>query len=368
VRFIVASMIENFKTILKYYESQNWSRHKDFIYHYVNVSSEGKDATEMYGIEQIPHTIVVDKNGIIRSSINQNWRNPLDIEIFNLLEKPLLEFNRKTELSVREEVQLNKFLDFCLQFETKKLSKANYQTGFSYKLKNKVKFNSEGNELTSCRLLELDVVGELRTKEFEFWTQGLKRIFPDLENEDISPLVKESTTFDIETNEHCNKCLRKFSEEDGEYYCHWCKISFCQNCTEELLPMKGFEKYVHIEHNLLYFRHGTPEEKLKNLDTFKLGKNLFTKTQDEVFLKETHNAICNGCSGSFKNTQRYLCISCKPGAYNGDGYVDFCFSCVEIFRTKDILKEAINFTCKEHDHDNHVYLRLIHEVRGYREY
>jgi len=166
---------------------------------------------------------------------------------------------------------------------------------------------------------------------------------------------------------NCSKCEKEIGDNEGQYYCHWCKLSFCENCTESLNDQSGLQKLVHPDHNLLYFQTRDPD-KLKNLDTYKLGKNLFT-TVPEGQLSRKHSASCNGCEGQFSNSDRYICISCRPGLERQGGFSDFDSDCFKILKNPlDPNYEKIKDNDPDHDHKTHVYLRLVFQTHDYYTY
>ena len=90
--------------------------------------------------------------------------------------------------------------------------------------------------------------------------------------------------------------------------------------------------------------------------------------------------MCNGCRGGFNNSSRYLCLTCRPGVKQNDGFVDYCHECINQMcnneNSKKELQEKANrdshifyntFTnghiLKEvHKHDEDIYLLLPLEV------
>jgi hypothetical protein len=182
-------------------------------------------------------------------------------------------------------------------------------------------------------------------------------------------LGKLLETFEITPLSTCSKCNNFIAETEGQYHCYWCKVSFCEGCVEQALILPGREKLFHKEHNLLYFKTKNPEN-LMELDLYKLGKNLVASACDEdlIFL---HPAICNGkCkSGLKKNSSRFICISCRPGTYHGDGFCDYCQKCINSLRNPSDEKHLeVKEATPEHDHENHVYLRVVFDVKDYKNY
>ncbi len=135
----------------------------------------------------------------------------------------------------------------------------------------------------------------------------------------------------------------------------------------------GKEKFIDPKHNLLFFKT-RDKTRFINIEEHKLGTNSFTK---EKYFKNHHSASCDGCSSSFYDSPRYICISCKPGLYLLDGYNDYCNNCIEHMIANDdfgkkiqndikLIKSNNNFVRNHvlkqiHNHDNHVYLMVALE-------
>ena len=114
-----------------------------------------------------------------------------------------------------------------------------------------------------------------------------------------------------------------------------------------------------------------------DIDLHKLGENLFYGIKESEW-KMIHNYRCNGCLKSeIKNSSRFLCLSCRPGAISGYGYNDYCFECVQHMRNKDkIGLEIENIEDEEmknlnnpnieykHYHDKHIYLNIFVNATG----
>ena len=112
-----------------------------------------------------------------------------------------------------------------------------------------------------------------------------------------------------------------------------------------------------------------------------MGNNKFAESTDDDQLDTSHSALCNGCRGHFRNMARYVCVTCRPGFYFSDGYIDYCQSCIEemcVNENEKIIKEEKandEIYCREnlfteghkinniHKHDEHIYLFLPLEYR-----
>jgi len=116
------------------------------------------------------------------------------------------------------------------------------------------------------------------------------------------------------------------------------------------------------------FQNKKNENHLKNLDLYKLGSNLFASEKPEN-LQFNHSASCNGCGGGFDNSPRFICLSCRPGAMVSGGFADYNGKCVSTLKDPKNPEYAnVKDRYPEHDHETHVYLRLVFDCKGYYNY
>jgi hypothetical protein len=143
---------------------------------------------------------------------------------------------------------------------------------------------------------------------------------------------------------------------------------------------KGIKKFIDPKHNLLYFKTRNLEN-FKIIDKYKLGKDNFASCTDDSKLGN-HSFSCNGCSvGQNYVKPRYLCLSCRPGLMQDNGFNDFCIDCIEHMNKNDeqgkkmqndeydlYSKETRFFyedkTKAKHDHNEHIYLMIALEFKG----
>ena len=138
----------------------------------------------------------------------------------------------------------------------------------------------------------------------------------------------------------------------------------------------GKEKFIDQKHNLLFFKTRNKNQFL-NIEQHKLGINSFTTISN---FKTYHSASCDGCSSSFNNSPRYICITCKPGLYLSEGYNDYCNKCIEHMMKNDEMGKKMQKDIKTirwnstfvsnhvlrqiHNHESHVYLMVALEGIG----
>lgn len=226
---------------------------------------------------------------------------------------------------------------------------------------------------TDCKDFEFKSImvnklsGSLRTKEY----LDVKKIYDHFYvNSSLNYCVFHLKTFSFVPGKQCSNCYVKFKDEDYQYYCYWCKIAFCVTCIEKSFEESNhIDRYFHKLHNLLYFKTKKDEKDIQDLDEERLGRNRFAT---ESTLSNTHNALCNGCEGSFNERNgcnpRYVCISCRPGMYQSGGYHDFCYNCIIDYREQKGHWHSLSNDCPEHNEDHHIYLLLICDCGDYQDY
>ena len=152
-------------------------------------------------------------------------------------------------------------------------------------------------------------------------------------------------------------------ENEKHYFCYFCNIFFCSECVNSRKENKGFETLIHKEHYLIAFQNPDPNN-LKNIEKYKLGKNLFAiKSEDE--LKRDHNFGCDCCAKADYYEERYICLTCEKGALMSNGLKDYCALCIK----KIYDENQVNLLPEDDNHkENHVYLHMIYSGEDYYEY
>ena len=72
-----------------------------------------------------------------------------------------------------------------------------------------------------------------------------------------------------------------------QFFCYLCNIFICSECVKSKKENKGFDALVHREHYLIAFQNPDPNN-LKNIEKYKLGKNLFASISEE----ELNRSVC----------------------------------------------------------------------------
>ena len=293
----------------------------------------------------------------------------------NNIKKRNEEEKDKKENKIYSEEDKNKalanFYDFVLNIKNYK-----YNFFFGYQFEVCLKFNEKNNLYVSYVQFS-HLIAEVKTKEYQI----LKQI-ADIFKPDILEL-KEIETIDIPIDFKVNKCIKckkDIPDKDEMYYCYKCKEKYCAKCvTDNFKNNKGLKRFIDPKHNLLYFKTRDLEQ-FKGIEKYKLGNDSFAKCQDETKLGK-HSFSCNGCEAGQNYTDpRYLCISCRPGLMQDNGFNDYCVNCIEHMNkgdekgkkmqvTKDLLynQETRFFyedkTTVNHDHNKHIYLMIVMEYK-----
>ena len=307
---------------------------------------------------------VLDKNNNVRIlKTFYNYDNLLDtLNEYSLEQKPINEpeeYNKKVEA----------FYDFYTFLKNIKELKYNFSLNYNFDLI--LTYDSTKEKLLIKNIKFNRFLGQFLPKEYD----KLKKLV-DIFKPSYEELTKiECKDIDIDFDDmRCINCGENIQENAELFYCYECKDKYCFECVKNhLLNNEGKDKFIDPKHNLLFFKTRN-KQNLKNIELYKLGKNLFANT-DEDKLDRFKYAQCNGCANKFANSARYICLTCYPGIKYTEGYNDFCQNCIEHMMNEDktgenIQKRRDNVYSRDfyllsgesyymtHDHKNHIYLMV----------
>ena len=250
----------------------------------------------------------------------------------------------------------------------------NYLFEFNYNMNFSMKLVDNYYYFQLNKIDKIEISGMLRTEDyFKF-----KQFFDNINDENFVFNLKELKTINIDIDfsqeMKCKVCKEIIPQDKECYYCYICKDFYCYKCVKNNFEtQKGRLKFIDLAHNLLFFKT-RDKDKFINIDAHKLGTNDFAK--NDLF-KNYHSASCDGCASSFYESQRFICITCKPGIYLSGGYSDYCTNCIEHMMIDDNLGKKIQSDIKyinhssnflrnhiikdKHDHNSHVYLMVALE-------
>ena len=310
------------------------------------------------------------------------------VKIMNLLSSLSKEFSKFSEDFLKmgnpvgtyknEKKEKNKNLIKLFNFLSNfidEIPNLNYILDFNFNMKFSLILDEPGNYFKLYEIEKLEVWGSLRTNDYI----KFKKFADEIQSEKYIFKLKELETKDIPINLtdpfKCKVCKKEIPNDKECFYCYKCIEYYCYECVKKHINTNlGIKKFIDKKHNLLYFKTRNINNFI-NIDSHKLGKDSFTKSTS---FKNSHSARCDGCSSSFYNGQRYICLTCHPGMYLDGGYVDFCNNCIEHMNANDDKAKQIqqkvgvvqykyaNF-CKNHvlmerhDHENHIYLMVVLE-------
>ena len=249
-----------------------------------------------------------------------------------------------------------------------------YLFEFNYNMNFSIKLIDNYYYFQLNKVDKIEISGMLRTNDYI----NFKHFFDNINDENFIFNLKEIKTINIDIDfsqeMKCKVCKEIITQEKECYYCYICKDFYCYKCVKNNFEtQKGRLKFIDLSHNLLFFKT-RDKTNFTNIDVHKLGTNDFAK--NDLF-KNYHSASCDGCASSFYESQRFICLTCKPGMYLSGGYSDYCTNCIEHMMKNDIMGKKIqndvkfinyssnflrNHILKEkHDHNSHVYLMVALE-------
>ena len=294
--------------------------------------------------------------------------------------KPLTNFYDTIEKYFNKIKNTKKNEEIDIILNLRKYAKEYYIHSFKFSYEIQLKIDDEYTIIPK-KVLNIKIEGELRTQQFNYLNQL------DKQNKKYHINITELETFNIEINFSnllCSNCNTEIKENQGIYYCYWCKIQYCEKCFEDKLSYDNYQndkshfkdRLIHKEHNLLYFKTRNKKD-LEDLDKMKLGSNKFANAEVNL-ISYHHSAICNGChNNGFDNNDkkvRYVCVTCRPGKRISGGFMDYCYICFNNMRDdnndgRNIQNIIDNNTFNinpnivhKHNHNRHVYLVLTCEV------
>ena len=291
----------------------------------------------------------------------------------DIVENCIYRNKNKKDYSQEEKIKaLYDFYNFVHDIKNYK-----YNFFFAYHLEVCFKYDQDDNlQLSYVNFSHL--IAELRTKEYEIMKRCVDIFQPDMP--DINLIETIDIPIDFSEN-NCKVCKNVIPNNEGMYYCYKCKEKYCVNCVmKNLNENKGLKKFIDQKHNLLYFKT-RDKEQFNNIEKFKLGKDNFAICKDDNLFGK-HSMVCNGCHQQKDYSKpRYLCLSCKPGIKQDDGFSDFCQDCVDHMNKgdeqgkkmqeeeSDLYNQETRFfyedkTKIKHDHNKHIYLMIALEYKG----
>ena len=381
----IMRIIKN-ETIKKYYMEKEKNEDEDnnqkikILFHLSSSYNESKYIFSLFKQQGKEFYFILDKDDKI-ISIENKTDNFIDklflfIQKFKKHNNNYVEYSLEKENVKKERVSLLKKLITFIS----NLKNLEYLFSIDFEISFIACINEEFNDIIIKEITKIFIRGEFRSKEYQYLNALCNSLKSKSKSKEkiIDIDLKEMPTIDIDidfTDIKCQKCSKNITDDSYLYYCYICKMFYCFECVHEQLKNEGKKKYIDQKHNLLFFRTRN-KNKFRNIEKMKLGNNKFAESTNDNQFNISHNALCNGCRGNFMKMARYVCLSCRPGIYLRDGFVDYCQKCIEDMcqneNNRKNLEEKANeeIYCTHNDfiighiinnihkHDEHIYLLL----------
>ena len=382
--YIIIPVINKNKAIEKYKELPDFLKIKkddNFKVSVIYLSDDIKDGeainifSNYYKMKNKNYFFILNNNKVIK--INEYFiifkELNIYIDLINGKNDPVQIKENEIYINKINKLKLFKFFIYFIN----DLSNLKYIFDFNYNINYSIKLSDTNHSFKVDTIDKIEVGGSLKTEDYN----KFKKLFDDINNEKFIFKLKEIKTVNISIDFpfdiKCKTCKQIIPEEMELYYCYICKDFYCYKCVKDNFESKdGKGKFIDQKHNLLFFKTRNKNQFL-SIEQHKLGINSFTTVQS---FKSYHSASCDGCSSSFNNSPRYICITCKPGLYLSEGYNDYCNKCIEHMMEKDDFGIKIQKDIKTikynspfvsnhvlrqiHNHDNHIYLMVALEGIG----
>ena len=345
-------------------ENENYKNKFSILF---NIKKDDNSPSEIFNVNKDNKLFyfILDNNNYVRKLKNFYG---YDSVIDNLNDEKILD-----EQITNEQDKYKEKVDLFYKFYTflKDVKKLKYNFSLKYDLDLILTYDNIKEKLFIKDIVFNRFSGQVLPQEYKILKPIVDIFKPS--NEEFKEI--ECKDIDIDFDDMtCIKCGEDIKPNEELFYCYECKEKYCYNCVKDhLLNNEGKDKFIDPKHNLIFFKTRN-KENLKNIEVYKLGKNLFANT-DENNLDRFKYAQCNGCANKFANSARYICLSCTPGIRASEGYNDYCQNCIEHMMKEDktgenIQKRRDNVYSRDfyllsdescymsHDHKNHIYLMV----------
>ncbi|CAD8112923.1 unnamed protein product [Paramecium primaurelia] len=356
VRFVSLSLVladEAKEFMDSHQESQK------YIEFYFPKEQRQKDAT-LYGVQYIPHYIIVDKFGTIRKVAQINDMKTIVNDLIN--EEAPKKTVEQAEPVLFNQESINKIKGILLSEETKTLIKSiDKQKVITFDLKIDSKQVGEQYQFENAELTYF--IRDTQVDSLKEILQKLYQVIPET-NWKINKTVSKTVSIKY-PGTVCVLCQKDISKDAQQYYSYFKDEHVCTECAEfDDETKQGMERYKY--HDTLIFINGPLQDLsvLTNIDDHKLGKNLKLKEGDKA--DQNHPMMCNGCGGGSKGP-RYIAINARPGRYRGGGYIDYCCKCFAELKNKesDKAKEIIAKDAADGMSSDSLFTRVLFNYGGY---
>jgi len=200
------SLLENYDELSSFVKKSNWDNFKEIIDHYVNLKSEGKNFSEMYGVKK-SLAILVDKFGTIQhideslkseEKINDLLNQSTDekIQFYNCVKLPV-DFNADSVFIAELEVEdSTKDTISLLEVYNSIELPVNYNCSRDLVIISEYNVNNNLTELNMLNV-KVELMLDYRINEVNTIINKIKEKIPDFENKTwITKRIKIMETFE----------------------------------------------------------------------------------------------------------------------------------------------------------------------------
>ncbi|CAD8210038.1 unnamed protein product [Paramecium octaurelia] len=358
VRFVSLSLVlaEEAKEFMDTHQES-----QQYIEFYFPKEQRQKDAT-LYGVQYIPHYIIVDKFGTIRKVASVGNMKEVVNELINeeapkkSLEQaqPVL-LGQDAITQIKAILQSDETTDFIKSIDQQKV------IAFDLKINSK----QVGGDQYQFETVQLSYfVRDTQVEGLQTLLAKLYQIIPETSWK-IDKTISKTITIKY-PGAVCAVCQKDISKDAQQYYCHFKDEHVCTECAEfDDVTKTGMERYKYQD--ALIFINGPLSDLsvLTNIDDHKIGKNLKLKEGDKA--EQSHPMMCNGCGGGAKGP-RYISLNARPGRYRGGGYIDYCCKCFAELKNKDSerAKEIVAKDVADGMTIDSLFTRVLFNYGGYQ--
>lgn len=348
------------ETAENFIKEKGWNKFPEIINHYL-IDENNNTYSQTYGVEYIPFILIVDQKNVLRHVGSIGETNIEEI-INKILAGDEYKEEKKTFSSGVDTVFSEKFEKFEKEFYAIYPTFQDYYKKASISRKISFKYDIEKNAVVDIKNTSLSFSISLRKEDYNKINTLLNEFFTieEITNHKLKVDLLETFDLEIPENFQCHQCQKNIERgQEIAYTCKDCKIFFCFTCVNSIKKNEGKDALVHKEHYLIAFK-SINQQNSKCIETYKLGKNLFAKKDN---YEKMHNFSCNGC-GNNDFMERYICLTCRPGAMQRGGFCDICESCFS-----KIYNNSDHYECMDKNHlVDHIYLNLLYSGNNYYDY
>ena len=355
VRVVGVNIDDKKNEVVDHIKQKKWTK----VTHYF--LGKNKKAMSFYGVQvqhlHLPQVVLMDKYAEIQM-IGHPYEIRLDDEInkyydekYKYSEKEESKKNELLKLFPNENAKIIKTLLKDPKFASHLTSiELKYKPKFLFDMKREIVFNEE-MKIQEMKHQILQFVLSLRKSDLNPIFSKIYELIPNKELYQI----EISETVNLKFGSQCEACKKQIKAFDPQYYCHFCKLWFCEKCGDKVDQKKtGNDRLIH-PHNMVWINVSDEKGLKDDIDEHKFGKNITHKENCQ-----NHEVICSACYDTLKTGYRYICLNCGPGP-KGVCLTDLCEKCMVVLREKKSKRmEVVKNLGEKHDVKSHLWFRVCY--------